>query len=333
MHRVPSVVFPLYKDYRLALPGYKHFEEKLKGFKPDLLHINSPCSLGYGAVKYGQKSGIPVVATYHTHFPSYARYYNVKAVEAFSWNYFRKVYNGCNRVYVPSLPILRELKQHELKNLEFIPHGVDTSLFHPRFRSSEWRRRLGINDKIILLYVGRLVWEKDLRTLAEAYRLLVHERQNLAFVLVGEGPILSELRSLMPDAHFVGYQSGEALSIAYASSDLFVFPSTTETFGNVTIEAMASRVAPICAGDGGSGGLVQDGVTGLLTRGRDAADLAAKIHQVASSRALRDTLAHQAFTYAQTQSWDHIFDKLLESYGRVVDEHVLRLLLAKREAA
>ena len=112
MMEVPSVTIPLYKDYRVALPGQKHFEAALAQFAPELIHINSPCPLGHAAVRYGRRNGIPVVATYHTHFPSYAKYYKIRALEAFSWNYLRKLYNDCDRVYVPSEPIRKELKAH-----------------------------------------------------------------------------------------------------------------------------------------------------------------------------------------------------------------------------
>ncbi len=331
--QVPSVTFPLYKDYRIAVPGSRHFEERLKEFEPDILHINSPCSLGYAAVKYAHRADIPVVATYHTHFASYARYYSARAFEALSWNYFRKLYNGCQRVYVPSQPILRELKEHGLRNLEFLPHGVDAKAFHPRFKDDAWKVRLGIEGKIVALYVGRLVWEKDLQTLADTYRIVAGQRKDIAFVLVGDGPIRSELESLMPDAKFLGHQSGQDLSTAFASSDMFVFPSTTETFGNVTIEAMASGVLPICARQGGSSGVVRDGETGVLAIPRDPEDFASKINALANSPAMRERLAGQASAFAQTQSWENIFDRLLESYDRVIDEFALLRLCKEREAA
>jgi len=333
MHLVPSVTFPWYKDYRLAIPGQKYFEEQLRTFKPDLLHINSPCSLGYAAVRYARRAGIPVVATYHTHFPSYAQYYSAQAFRALSWNYFQKLYNGCQRIYVPSQPILEELREHGIKNLEFLPHGVDIEAFHPRFRSRDWRVRLGVDGRKVLLYVGRLVWEKDLRTLAEAYHILAERRKDHAFVLVGDGPARAELAALMPEAHFLGYQSGHDLSTAFASSDIFVFPSTTETFGNVIIEAMASALPPVCARAGGPGGLVQNGTTGLLAAPRDAGDLAHQITMLADSPSMRDRMADHGLAFAQTQAWERIFDRLLASYDRVIDEFALLRLYKKRKAA
>jgi len=287
-------------------------------FRPDILHINSPCSLGYAAIKYGKKNNIPVVATYHTHFASYARYYRVKLLERFSWSYFRKIYNSCEKVYVPSEPLVEELHAHRINNLDCIPHGTDTTLFHPMHRDNQWKEKYGIGKRNALLFVGRLVWEKDLRTLAATYNLLKSRRNDVAFVLAGDGPIRSELEQLMPDAIFLGHQNGTDLSAAYASSDIFVFPSTTETFGNVTLEAMASGTPPICADQGGASGIIKDGITGLLTKPRNAEDMAAKIEFLLDHPERRAEMAKQAFLYGQEQTWERSFQKLLLSYDAVV---------------
>ncbi len=186
MYNIPSVQFPLHNDYRLCLPGQKLIEERLAQFRPDILHINSPCSLGFAAIKYGEKHHIPVVATYHTHFASYAMYYRIKLLECFSWSYFRKIYNDCEKVHVPSQPILDELHSHRINNLEFIPHGVDTSLFHPLHRNTEWKKQNGIENTYALLFAGRLVWEKDLKTLAATYHLVMSRRSDAIFVIAGD---------------------------------------------------------------------------------------------------------------------------------------------------
>jgi len=333
MYQVPSFAFPLYKDYRLAYPGQRHFDEALNKFKPDLIHIHSPCSLGYAAVRYAHKMDIPVAATYHTHFASYAKYYNVRALETLGWNYLRTLYNSCDCVYVPSQPILEELIGHGFQNLTFLPHGVDTNVFSPRFRSSAWRTQLGLDGKLVLLFSGRLVWEKDLRTLAKIYQILSARRNDLGFVLVGDGPIRAELSMMMPGAHFLGYLTGHELSMAYASSDLFVFPSTTETFGNVTIEAMSSGIPVIGAQEGGSGGLVQNGITGLLAKPHDGHDFARKIEYLADSVTMRKRIASRALLFARSQSWEAIFDRLLSSYEAVVESHAKRRMHRAKAAA
>jgi len=166
IYGVPSVSTVLYSDYRIALPGQKIIEEQLTEFKPDILHFNSPCALGYNALKYGQHHDIPVVATYHTHFASYAKYHHLSIFENPAWRYFRNLYNKCDRVYVPSRPILAELRAHGMMNLQYVPHGVDLAAFNPSYFSASWKKNLGIESKAVLLFVGRLVWEKDLETLA-----------------------------------------------------------------------------------------------------------------------------------------------------------------------
>jgi glycosyltransferase involved in cell wall biosynthesis len=321
VHHVPSIQFPLYKDYRVALPGHRHFEEHLRRFRPDMIHINSPCSLGYAAARFGQRNGIPVVATYHTHFPSYAKYYRIKPLEMLGWNYLRGLYNGlCNRVYVPSEPILAELAGEGLRNLRYLPHGVDSEVFHPRFRARQWKEQLGISGRAAVLFAGRLVWEKDLATLAEAYSILSRKREDAAFVLVGDGPIRAELEQRMPGAVFLGHQSGEQLSTTFASSDIFAFPSTTETFGNVTVEAMASGVVPVCSREGGAYGVVREGETGLITRPRDPSHLAEAIEYLLDSPGERARMADQALAFARTLSWDSIHNQLLEDYQSLLAE-------------
>jgi len=315
---VPSISVPIYKEYRFAYPGREYFAAHLSAFRPDLIHINSPCTLGYAAVQFGQDYDIPVVATYHTHFPSYAEYYKIHILENLSWSYLRKLYNDCQRVYVPTRPIMDELKNHGINNLKYLPHGVDTNLFHPRFRSDNWKDQIGISRKFALLYVGRLVWEKNLRMLADAYQRLQARRSDLAFILIGEGPIRNQLQQLMPQAIFVGYQSGLDLSTAYASSDLFVFPSVTETFGNVILEAMASGLVPVCTNQGGARGIVRSGVTGLFTRPQDPQDLADTIDYLLNHPELRARLAQQSIHYAREQTWEQIFTDMFADYTSII---------------
>ncbi|MEW6510565.1 MAG: glycosyltransferase family 1 protein [Bacteroidota bacterium] len=317
MFEVPSMTFPLYKNYRFALPGQKHFEAQLVRFAPDLIHIHSPCPLGHAAVRYGRRNGIPVVATYHTHFPSYARYYNFGVFEVFGWNCLRKLYNECDRVYVPSEPVRKELRAHGFVTTEFLPHGVDTATFNPSHRSEDWKATIGAGGKSVLLFAGRLVWEKDLRTLAEAYRIISARRSDALFVLAGDGPVRSELEQMMPGAVFLGQLSGTDISRAYASSDILVFPSTTETFGNVTLEAMASGIPPVCAREGGAYGFVRHDVTGLLAEPRDGGDLARKIEHLLNRPDRRAAMGRAALEFAQAQSWDKIFDRLVAGYSEI----------------
>jgi phosphatidylinositol alpha 1,6-mannosyltransferase len=333
MRSVPSVAFPWYPDYRIALPGYRAFESELAQFAPDILHIHSPCPLGCAAVHWGRRNGIPVVATYHTHFASYAKYYKVKALGVFGWNYIRSLYHSCQRLYVPSVPILHELASRGLRRLAFLPHGVDADVFSPRHRSRQWRDRLAPNGEKVLLYAGRLVWEKDLHTLVEVYKHLRFLRSDWSLALAGDGPIRAELESAMPDARFLGSLSGGDLSAAYASSDMLVFPSTTETFGNVVIEGMASGLVPVCAAEGGAGGSIQHGISGYVTNPRDAGDIVRHIRILLDDPGRMSKMGKAARAYARTQNWAGIFERLFEDYRRVVEEYAAISAAKSRRAA
>jgi glycosyltransferase involved in cell wall biosynthesis len=222
---------------------------------------------------------------------------------------------------VPSQPILEELRSHGIANLQYVPHGVDSVLFNLSHKSNSWKSKLGIEGKSALLFVGRLVWEKDLKTLALAYQTLKKRRNDFALVLAGDGPIRQKLERMMPEAIFLGNQSGEELSTTYASSDIFVFPSTTETFGNVTLEAMASGLPPICANKGGASGFIRDGITGILARPRDPDDMAMKIEYLLDHPERRESIANEAFLYGHKQTWESSFDKILHSYAEMIGDH------------
>ena len=321
MHKVRSVVLPLQKNYRIAIPGYQMFAKELTAFGPDLIHINSPCTLGFGAMKYAREFDIPIVATYHTHFPTYPRYYGLSALEELTWKVSRYLYNRMDRTFVPTSPILDELKEHDIDRLEYLPNGVDLDLFNPNRRSLSWRENITENSKPVVLFVSRLVWEKDLAVLADAYQILRHKRRDFEMVIVGDGHAKEEFQKMMPDAHFLGYQSGQTLAESYASADIFVFPSTTETFGLVTIEAMASGLAPVAAKIGGAAGIIEEGTSGLFAKPLSADDLAQSVERLLNDGQLRRTLARGALQRAQEFSWKNILIQLFDSYQSVIDEH------------
>lgn len=318
---VPSIALPFYKEYKFAYPGYKKFESTLKIFKPDIIHINSPCSLGLAAIKYAERNGIPVVATYHTHFPSYAKYYNIKQLEFISWNYLRKLYNRCDLVLVPSITIMNELKEQGFKTTEYLPHGIDLNVFNSSYKSNEWKKSLNIQDKKVLLFVGRLVWEKDLQTLIEVYDHLTGLRDDVSFVLVGDGPIRKELEKHMPEAQFLGYQTGEELSTIYASSDLFVFPSTTETFGNVVLEAMASGTVPVCSNEGGASSSIRNNHNGIICDAKNSFDFSKKILALINNQTELKRISENCIDYASSQTWDNIFSMQYQHYLEVIKQY------------
>lgn len=321
MIKVPSVMLPLQKSYRIALPGFQHFAKPLLDFQPDILHINSPCTLGFGALRFARHYNIPIVATYHTHFPTYPRYYNLTQFENLAWRITRHLYNNMTRTFVPTMPILEELHQRNIKGLEYLPNGVDVNLFNPSHRSNEWRKRFGNGKKPIILFVSRLVWEKDLRVLAEMYRLLRSRRGDFEMVVVGDGHARQELETIMPGAHFLGYQTGTTLAESFASADIFVFPSTTETFGLVTLEAMASGIAPIAAKVGGAVEIIEEGKSGLFAQPFSGEDLAAKAELFLDHPQFCRAIASNAYQRAQSYRWGKILEQLFSSYTEIIESY------------
>jgi phosphatidylinositol alpha 1,6-mannosyltransferase len=314
MYRTPSVALPLQKGYHLALPSYQPFAKYLHEFQPDIIHINSPCTLGCSASRFARRFGVPVVATYHTHFPSYPRYYNLGTFEKMTWDISRKFYNALDKTFVPALPVLEELCEHGLKNLTYLPNGVDTKKFNPFYRSSAWRESVGARKKSVILFVSRLVWEKDLRVLADVYNRLSWKRDDFVFVIIGDGHARKELERLMPGAKFLGFQTGLALQEAFASSDIFVFPSTTETFGLVTVEAMSAGAVPVAAKAGGAAGIIEEGISGFLTEPRNAAHMAKQVELLLDNPSLQLKMAYGAHKRAQLFDWENVMDQLFEEY-------------------
>jgi len=321
MFKVPSVVLPLQKAYRIALPGYQLFAKRLHEFRPDVLHINSPCTLGFGAVKYAAAFNVPVVATYHTHFPTYPRYYGFTKLEGMVWRITRHLYNNVDRTFVPTMPILDELSENGINRLSYLPNGVDRSLFHPRHRSSEWRDAAAADGKPVILFVSRLVWEKDLEDLAKTYALLKQRRNDFEMVVVGDGYARKDFEPMMPGARFLGYQTGLPLSQSFASADIFLFPSTTETFGLVTVEAMASGLTPVAAGYGGAVGIIEDNKSGLLSKPHDPGDMAAKIEWLLNNASERRRMRINALRRAEHFDWKTILEQLFEEYADVLRRH------------
>jgi len=321
MYRVPSVRIPFYKEYRYPLLADFKVAAVCGKYKPAILSVNSPCSLGWAAVNYSKLHRTPIVAHYHTHFVSYASYYKVGVLTDLGWEYLKMFYGAMCRTFVPSRPIFDELAVHKFKRLALLPHGVDTECFSPSFANPAWKKMIGAQGKPVLLYVGRLVWEKDLATLAAAYRIIKRRMNTIALAIVGDGPARSGLQQLIPDALFLGYRCGKALSECYSSADIFVFPSVTETFGMVTLEAMASGLVPVCADAGGAASNIEPGKTGLLAKARDAEDFARACLVVLSDGNKRKRMSAAAYAYAQKHSWDAIVDRMLEKYTEVIENY------------
>ncbi len=318
--KVFSVPFILYKDYRVGIPYFNRTTPELDQYQPDLVHVVSPTILGIFGLKYAKRRKIPVVSSYHTNYVSYLKYYGFpEKIEEIGWDYLRWFYNQFNRVYAPSPSTARELQNQGIIDVDLWQRGVDLENYSPSFARRELRSGIGADKKPILLFVGRLVKEKDLDDLCKACVLLRTAGMDFKLVIVGDGPMRDELEERMPDAVFTGFLKGRALSEWYAMADLFVFPSTTETFGNVILEAFASGTPAVVVNKGGQADIINDGHDGLVAEANNPPDFAKKITQVLKNPEIRQRMALNARKTAFQYSWEAINKRLIQSYETVID--------------
>jgi glycosyltransferase involved in cell wall biosynthesis len=317
--QVPAFTIPLYKQYRIPWPIMKSFEKELDEFKPDIIHINSPDIGALAVLKYARTRKIPIVATHHTDFGRYLSYYHLAAFNPTVKIILKRLYKKMSFITTPAIFISDELQSYGVPEVYTIPWGVEFSVFNNSFRSLEWRNQVqGEENKIIILCVCRLTWEKDLCTLAETYNLLKQHRNDFTMLIVGDGPVRQKIESMMPGAIFLGYLEGEELSTAYASSDIFLFPSSTETFGNVNIEAIASGLVPVVADAGGSKSIISEGINGLLAQPKNSQEFYEKVCLLMDDEELRKNIQSRGVDFIKDFSWEKSFDGIWQLYTKLL---------------
>jgi len=316
---LPSMAIPVQPEYRLALGIPRAQRRRLEAFEPELIHVASPDLAGVAALDFAAAHGLPTVAAYHSEIARYLRYLPLWSrlpaplaaggalLEGVVWAWIRRFYNRCGQVLVPTEATRTDLRRRGVvRPTALWGRGVDLERFSPRWRSPQWRAGVGATGAHappVILFAARLRWEKGLDVLCAVLRGLEARGVPHTAVIVGEGPAAGELRRELPRAHFLGALDVGALAQAYASADLFLYPSPTETFGNVTLEAMASGLTPLCADLLGSRSLVRDGETGTLV---PAGDVSAFIEAAAALLAdapRRARLGRSAREYAAEHSW------------------------------
>lgn len=321
--------FPLYPEIRLV-PPWAQVGEALHRFQPDLVHLLNPLALGVAGLRQARRLGLPTVASYHTDLPGYARLYGFKNLDRVAWSYLRWVHRQADLNLCPSQTTLDELQAHDIPGLKIWSRGVDTERFRPGFYSEAMRARLsGGHPRLpLLLCVGRLAAEKRLDWLAP----LVHALPSVRLALVGDGPERAVLQRRFAGSPvvFTGYLRGEELARAYASADIFVFPSASETFGNAVLEAQASGLPVVAAAAGGPAELVQDGWNGFLFAPEDQEAMIADVRRLAGDRRLAHRLGRAGRVQAETRSWTAVLDELLGEYA-LLSERVKRQAEQVRE--
>ncbi|MGG3927937.1 glycosyltransferase family 1 protein [Metabacillus fastidiosus] len=321
IHRFTSMPFFLYPECRLALPNMIQVKAKLQQFKPDLIHVATPFNIGLCGIHYAKKLNIPLVGSYHTDFDQYLSYYDLQIFSKFLWKYMHWFHRSFEKIFVPSQETLEQLRKQKFKNLYIWGRGVDCNLFHPYYSADDVVQKYNIKEKFLLSYVGRLAPEKDIDTLLQlSHNLPEAIRKNVHWLIVGDGPSKEEMMNQAPaNMTFAGYLTGEDLAKVYASSDLFVFPSPTETFGNVVLEAHATGTPVIGANSGGVKNIIQQGRTGYLCEPKNIDQFSNAIITLLTNPILQLQMSNQAHKYALTQTWDSIFNGLLGEYKEVIE--------------
>lgn len=329
IYAMKSLPFFLYPECRMAFPNMLHVKEELQQFQPDLIHVATPFNVGLCGLYYAKKLGIPVVGSYHTDFDKYLDYYEVPFLKKLLWRYMRWFHRPLRKIFVPSKETMQQLQRHGFTNLAIWSRGIDCKLFHPnRNQQVAIREQYHITKKHILLYVGRIAPEKDVMLLPLIHEQLpAHIRENVHWIVVGDGPQKEALARQAPEQMtLAGFLNGEGLADVYAAAELFVFPSATETFGNVVLESLASGTPVVCANEGGVRSIVNNGVTGLLCERNNTQQFAKAITELVDNNHMRKEMGYNGRQHALNQSWNAIFETLLKEYEASLEEKQIGIL-------
>ncbi|MEH7122263.1 glycosyltransferase family 1 protein [Bacillus sp. JJ1773] len=322
IHRFKSLPFFLYPECRFAFPNPFQMREELIHFAPDIIHVATPFNLGVCGAYYAKKLNIPLVGSYHTDFDYYLQYYDLPNLSKYLWKYMNWFHRPLQKIYVPSSESIGKLRKRGFTNMEVWSRGVDCKLFHPYYDKLVVRKRYQIRKKYLLIYVGRLAPEKDVNTLLEIAKALPpYINENLHWLIVGDGPSRAQLQNAaLENMDFTGFLQGKELAEIYSAADLFVFPSPTETFGNVVLESFASGTPVIGANSGGVKCIIQEGVTGRLCPPGNVPQFTKAVIELLYDHSLRSQMGIEGRKYAFEQKWDTIFEKLLKSYSTTIDK-------------
>lgn len=335
---LPSFPIPMKGrgEYRVAARLGGRVKRDLEKFRPNILHLSAPDPAAHAALRWAQDHDIPVLASVHTRFETYPRYYGLGFIEPLLERGLRRYYNRCDMLIAPSESTIDDLLAMQMHNrIRLWTRGVDRTVFSPARRDPEWRRSLGLADNdVAIVFLGRLVMEKGLDVFTESIVQLRKRQAPHKVLVIGDGPARAWFEANLPGGIFAGFKTGEALGSALASGDIFFNPSVTEAFGNVTLEAMACALPVVAAGTTGSASIVRDGVTGrlvpLLGQAADVAGCADALAEYCLDPSLRAAHGAAGETRASQYSWDAINHAVYDYYVELIEE---RRALQAQEAA
>ena len=308
---VAGFAIPFYRHLQIGLASPSMLHREWSRRRPDLVHVVTEGPLGWAAVSAARRLAVPVCSDFHTNFHSYSRHYGFGVLSGVVARYLRSLHNRADCTLVPTAEMRANLEALAFERVTVVGRGVDTRLFNPVRRSERLRAAWGCSgSETVVLHVGRIAPEKNLGLFADAASGMQAVDPKVRVVLVGDGPQGPALRKRYPEFVFAGMRTGRDLAEHYASADVFLFPSVTETFGNVTLEAMASGLAVVAYDYAAAQQYLRHGVSGLLTPQGDAAEFIALAAQLARNRDMRSRFGLEARRAAEAASWDRAFDEL-----------------------
>jgi phosphatidylinositol alpha 1,6-mannosyltransferase len=314
--RIPGRAFPAYPQLRLSWPRQSAVVARLRAFAPTLVHSATEFGVGLAGRRAARALGVPFVSSYHTSFTAYAAHYGLGMLARPGWSYLRWFHNGGRRTYCPTTAIVQEVETHGFERCAVWSRGVDGDRYAPRYRSAAFRSTIGAEDEtLVAAYIGRIAPEKNVDVALEATRIAMQARPGaMRLLMVGDGPSEHEVRARAPmSTAFTGRLDGAALSEAFASSDLLLFPSTTDTFGNVMLEAMSSGV-PVIGADVGPTREVLLPARGWVTPADDAQAMARVLVSLIDDRNALQQMRNAALAFAATRTWPAVWDALFADY-------------------
>ncbi|MGE4430745.1 MAG: glycosyltransferase family 4 protein [Sphingobium sp.] len=317
---LPSLAIPGRSEYRIPLGLFPRVRCDLEAFKPDVIHISSPDPSAHRAVSWARRRGLPVLASVHTHFETYFRYYNLAFLEPVMVAMLRRLYRRCDALVAPSESFAQVLRAQRMNyDISLWSRGIDHGMFNPQRRDLDWRRELGFaDDDMVIGFLGRLVMEKGLDVFSETIDVLKRRHVPHRILVIGDGPARQWFENRLPGAVFAGFQANESLARAVASMDVLFNPSETETFGNVTLEAMACAVPALGTRATGSSSIIQHGRTGFLCEPGAISAFADRLEHYVRNPALRLAHAEASALEAENYHWDPINQAVLDAYRRLI---------------
>jgi glycosyltransferase involved in cell wall biosynthesis len=317
---VPAIPIPGRSEYRFPLMVPPRVKRDIRRFQPNIIHVASPDLLGHRAVALAHQLRQPVVASVHTRFETYPRYYGLALMEPLVLAILRRFYRRCDAIFAPSDSMAQLLRDQRMNyNVGIWTRGIDTAIFNPERRDPEWRRSFGIEDDVpVIGFVGRLVMEKGLDVFSDTIDCLEKRQVRHKVLVVGEGPAREWFEKRLPNAVFAGFQAGPDLGRAVASMDMLFNPSVTETFGNVTLEAMACALPVVAAIATGSLSLVADGETGRLVRAGWVNGFTEALAGYCQDEARRRAAGLAGLRASARYGWDEVNQELVDAYIRTI---------------